>query len=161
MFFFVPLLCLSACGGGHSTSPTPGIAQALDGPPLAIVGEYVGMSLEGSMDRASMVGYGSISLRGDRGGQEFVCEAVIDAPPTENARVRGAFQCTGGKKLPFSLHNLGPDQGVGVAREPGGSDMMVFFYHVSREEAMRRFPGVQEDIARAQRVHRERLARDS
>ena len=155
-FFSLPLLCLSACGGGHDPAPT--VALALEGPPLAIVGEYMGMALEGGMDRAGMAGYGSIHLRGERDGQEFACEAKIDSPPTEKARIRGVLQCTGEKALAFSLRNLGPDQGLGIAREPGGANMMVFFYHVSREEAMRRLPGVKEDIARMQQAL---LAKDS
>ena len=148
----VPLLCLSACGGVHSPSGVPSTALSMEGPPLAIAGEYEGMFLEGSMDRTCMSGFGSITVRGeDAKGREFLCTAEVDSPPTEKGRVRGALQCTGNRTLAFSLRNLGPDQGLGVAREPNHKNMMVFFYHVSREEAIRRLPAVKEDIARAQR----------
>ena len=148
-----PLLCLSACGGGHGPSGVPSAALSMEGPPLAIAGDYEGMFLEGSMDRTCMSGYGSITVRGeDAKGREFLCIAKVDSPPTEKGRVRGAFQCTGNRTLAFSLRNLGPDQGLGIAREPDHNDMMVFFYHVSREEAMRRLPAVKEDIAKARQA---------
>ena len=143
--------CLGGCGAERVSSGVPAVALAMEGPPLAIVGEYEGMSLEGSMDRTCMSGIGSLTVRGeDAQGREFLCTAKVDAPPTEKGRVRGAFQCTGERVLAFSLRNLGPDQGLGVAREPGHAGMMVFFYHVSREEAARRLPAVQQDIARLQ-----------
>ena len=146
------LACLSGCGAGRVSSGVPTVALAMEGPPLAIVGEYEGMALEGSMDRTCMSGVGSVTVRGeDAQGREFLCVAKVDAPPTEKGRVRGAFQCTGERVLAFSLRNLGPDQGLGVAREPGHAGMMVFFYHVSREEAARRLPAVQKDIAGLQR----------
>lgn len=147
----VPFLWLSACGGGqHSPRDVPPTALVMEGPPLAIAGDYEGMPLEGSMDRTCMSGFGSITVRGeDAGGREFLCTAMVDAPPTEKGRVRGVFQCTGDKALAFSLRNLGPDQGLGIAREPDQKGMMVFFYHASREEAIRRLPAVKEDIAKA------------
>jgi hypothetical protein len=146
----VVLLCLGACGGRRAPSGA-GLPLALDGPPLALVGEYEGVSLEGSMDRACMVGVGAVSLRA-AGGEEFSCAATVDAPPTEKGRVRGIFLCTGERRLPFVLRNTGPDQGLGVAREPDHSGLLVFFYHVSREEALRRLPGVTADIAAARRA---------
>ena len=145
------LACLRGCGAERVPSGVPTVALAMEGPPLAIVGEYEGMPLEGSMDRTCMSGIGSITVRGeDAQGREFLCTAKVDAPPTEKGRVRGAFQCTGERVLAFSLRNLGPDQGLGVAREPGHAGMMVFFYHVSREEAARRLPAVRNDIAKIQ-----------
>ena len=145
------LACLGGCGAERVSSGVPVVALAMEGPPLAIVGEYNGMSIEGSMDRTCMSGVGSMTVRGeDAQGREFLCTAKVDAPPTEKGRVRGAFQCTGERVLAFSLRNLGPDQGLGVAREPGNAAMMVFFYHVSREEAARRLPAVRNDIAKIQ-----------
>ena len=154
-FALAPLLCLSACGGGHTSSGVPSAALVMEGPPLSIAGDFDGMSLEGSMDRTCMSGFGSITVRGeDSTGREFLCVAKVDSPPTEKGRVRGVFQCTGDRSLAFSLRNLGPDQGLGVAREPDHDGMMVFFYHVSREEAQRRLPVVKEDIAKAQQASR-------
>ena len=152
----LPLLGLGACGGGHGSSGVPAAALAMEGPPLAIAGEYEGMSLEGSMDRTCMSGFGSITVRGeDSKGREFLCVSNVDSPPTEKGRVRGGLQCTGNRSLAFSLRNLGPDQGLGVAREAGHDSMMVFFYHVSREEAIRRLPSVKEDIAKARQASRQ------
>jgi hypothetical protein len=49
----------------------------------------------------------------------------------------------------FSLRNIGPDQGVGIARESEDGELLVLFYHASAEEAERRFPSVKNDIERA------------
>ena len=149
----VLIQCLNACGGGHNLQGVPSTALVLDGPPLVIAGTYGEMSLEGSMDRTCMSGYGAITVRGeDAGGREFLCMAKVDSPPTEKGRVYGAFQCSGERTLLFSLRNLGPDQGLGIAKEPEHDDMMVFFYHVSREEALRRLPAVKKDIDNARRA---------
>jgi hypothetical protein len=128
----------------------PAAALITKGPALFIAGEYEGMSLEGAMDRTCMLGIGSIRLQGqDTEGQEFVCAAEMNSPPTEKGRLRGSLQCTKDRVLMFSLRNLGPDQGLGIAREFDHDGVMVFFYHASREEAGRRLPAVKEDIARA------------
>jgi hypothetical protein len=65
-----PLLCLfltlllSGCALFASERQRPAaVALATEGPPLALVGEYEGMRLEGFMDRNCMAGYGSIALR--------------------------------------------------------------------------------------------------
>ena len=84
------------------------------------------------------------------GATEFVCKGNVDAPPTYKGRIRGLLQCTGGRQILFSLRHLGPDQGVGIGKETEDSGLMVLFYHVSLEEAWRRFPSVKEDIALAQ-----------
>lgn len=81
---------------------------------------------------------------------EFVCEAKVDAPPTDKARIRGVMECSGGRNILFSLRNIGPDQGVGVGKETQDSSLMILFYHASMEEARRRFPSVREDIRLAQ-----------
>jgi hypothetical protein len=147
------LLCLNACGGGRAPSGMPASFFATEGPALAVVGEYENMPLEGSMDRTCMLGIGGIALRGENaGGKEFLCTAAMNSAPTEKGRIYGVFQCTGEKRLMFSLRNIGPDQGLGIARDPDNSGMMVFFYHVSREEALRRLPVVKEDIANARRM---------
>ena len=148
LFMLLPLLCFTACGGGQGPHVTPMVSLAMDGPPLAIAGDYAGMPLEGSMDRTCMTGVGSITIRGEKDGREFLCTAKVDAPPTEKGRVRGMLHCTGDRPMAFSLRNLGPDQGLGIAREPDSDAMMIFFYHVSREEAFRRLPGVKDDIAK-------------
>lgn len=147
MLFVLLALLPAACSGGRPQTGPPLVALALDGPQLALAGEYSGMPLEGAMDRSCMAGYGALYLS-DSGGV-FVCEATIDDPPTEKGRVRGLLKCSGGRNLLFSLRNLGPDQGVGIARETEEGNLMVFFYHASLEEARRRFPSVKDDIDRA------------
>ena len=84
------------------------------------------------------------------GGTEFACNGNVDAPPTYKGRIRGLLQCTGGRQILFSLRNLGPDQGVGIGKETEDSGLMILFYHVSLDEAWRRFPAVKEDIRYAQ-----------
>lgn len=138
-----PVIAATAACADRSQRPAQ-VALAVDGPPLAIYGEYAGMQLSGSMDRGAMTGYGEFSLASDNG--VFSCEATLNDPPTEKARVRGMMRCTGERKLLFSLRNIGPDQGVGIARETEEGDLMVFFYHASAEEAKRRYPSVKEDI---------------
>ncbi len=153
---FVPtLLCLivlalGGCAGRDARQPT--VALAVDGPPLALYGEYAGMRFAGTMDRTCMAGYGTLALKDEAGA--FLCEAALDDPPTEKGRVRGLLRCTGERKLFFTLRNIGPDQGVGVARETEQGDLMVFFYHASAEEAKRRYPSVKEDIDRARSKRR-------
>ena len=287
VFHLLLPLCLSlvimlvGCSTGGSATTVravPPTALVTDGPPLALVGEYAGMRLEGYMDRNCMAGYGGLGLRavspyrrgdmavpvpslpekqiatgadsatsatqglaaplalaaypakksqkaGEAGTQvkpsptasitaasarrgkglilaaypqedtpppsdtrmpeeksnellpdeprlrtqaanaaeyessepvtiEFVCEAKVDAPPTNKARIRGIMECTGGKHLLFSLRNTGPDQGVGVGKETEDSSLMVLFYHASIEEARRRLPTVREEILFAQQQQR-------
>ena len=98
------------------------------------------------MDRTCMAGVGNITLRGERDGQEFLCTGTIDSPPTPKGRIPGIFTCSGNQALGFALRNLGPDQGLGIARASEDAALMIFFYHVSHEEAVRRFPSVQNDI---------------
>lgn len=139
-------LLLAGCASGQGDGRVPSVALAMDGPPLFVIGEYSGMKLTGSMDRTCMAGYGKLTLQGE--APDFICGAEMDAPPGPKGRVRGMLQCGGDKKLLFSLRNLGPDQGVGIARESEHSDLMVLFYHSSEEEAVRRFPSIAADIAR-------------
>ena len=147
------LLCLGlfACAGKELPSaPAQAAAPAplvMDGPRLAVAGEYGGIFLSGSMDRAGMAGYGSMLL--EALGGEFSCAAEIDSPPTSKGRVRGVLRCTDGRELFFSLRNIGPDQGVGVGRESLGGDLLILFYHPSPDEAARRLPAVQADILAA------------
>ncbi len=135
--------------GGCARVPAgniPSVALALDGPALYVVGEYDGIALEGTMDRKLMVGIGDMALASIDPGAEFSCTATVDEPPTEKARVRGMLDCSGDKLLYFSLRNLGPDQGVGIGRTLTGGPLLMFFYHPSKEEALRRFPGIKEDM---------------
>ena len=150
------LLCLLAlasggCAGRDAPYPAT-VALAVDGPPLALYGEYADMRFAGTMDRTCMAGYGKLAFADEAGA--FSCEAALDDPPTEKGRVRGLLRCTGERKLLFTLRNIGPDQGVGVARESEHGDLMVFFYHASAEEAKRRYPSVKEDIDRARSERR-------
>ncbi len=148
---FALLLCAgcASSGGGNPTA-----ALAVDGPPLAVVGEYDGMRLEGTMDRTCMAGYGQLLLFSPDTGAEFTCEAAVDSPPTDKARIRGILDCSQSRILYFSLRNLGPDQGVGIARSGQNDALMIFFYHPSAEEAKRRFPGVRADIEAARQQAR-------
>lgn len=143
------LCCLLAGCAGNRPAPVPVVALAVDGPPLALAGEYAGMTLGGSMDRTCMAGYGVIRLEAENSGTVFACEAKLDEPPTEKGRVRGLLQCTGGRRLLFSLRNIGPDQGVGVGRESPEGDLLILFYHASSDEAARRFPAIKADILEA------------
>jgi hypothetical protein len=145
------LLCLGlcACAGKEPVASPPSVALAVDGPRLALLGEYAGMSLAGSMDRTCMVGYGSMHLEAVDSGATFVCTAKIDNPPTQRGRVRGVLRCTDGRELFFTLRNIGPDQGVGIGRESPEEGLLILFYHVSSDEAARRFPGVKADILAA------------
>ena len=141
-------LILGACAK-NAPAPPPAVALAVDGPRLALAGEYAGMALTGSMDRTCMAGYGSIRLEAAGTGPDFVCEAQLDDPPTEKGRVRGVLRCTGDRQVLFSLRNIGPDQGVGVGRESPEGDLLIIFYHASADEAARRFPEVKDDILTA------------
>lgn len=145
------LLCFSlfACAGKAPAPASPAVALAVDGPRLALAGEYEGLSLTGSMDRTCMAGYGSMHLEAVDSGATFVCTAAIDTPPTQKGRVRGVLRCTDGRELLFSLRNIGPDQGVGVGRESPEGSLLILFYHASADEAARRFPAVKADILAA------------
>ena len=139
---------LSACAGKMQESPAKSVF-ALEGPPLAIVAEYKGMALEGTMDRHVMVGIGKMELRSVKAEQGFFCEGRINQEPTEKARIRGMLDCTEGVILFITLSNLGPDQGVGVGRAGENQDLLTMFYHTSKEEAQRRFPAIKEALMQA------------
>ncbi|MDR2076407.1 MAG: hypothetical protein LBP61_05690, partial [Desulfovibrio sp.] len=68
-------------------------------------------------------------------------------------RVHGLLLCSDQTSLLFTLRNLGPDQGFAVGRSPASSDLLVFFYHPSPEEAARRFPEIFSDIRQATRLY--------
>ncbi len=123
---------------------------ALDGPELAVVGEYGGIWVEGALERRAMVGMGSLRLEGD-----LACDGRFDTQPTEKGRVRGVLECAGNRQIYVTLRTLGPDQGLGIGREArsegdrADTDMLVLFFHPSREEALRRLPAVLLDIEAA------------
>ncbi len=80
------LLLLSACAGREQPFVPPATALAMEGPPLAIIGEYAGMRLEGYMDRGCMTGYGRIGLRAvspTRQGDLAVDILPVEAPSEE------------------------------------------------------------------------------
>ena len=118
---------------------------------MSVVGEYMGQPLEGEMERTCMVGVGHMTLRTISEEPDFVCKADLDEEPTEKARIRGALQCEDGRVLYFTLRNIGPDQGVGIAREEKGDDLAVLFYHSCLEEAKRRLPGAIADIEKVRK----------
>ena len=138
----------SAC----ASSQTEGMSHmyAMDGPPLALVGKLGDLAVEGSMDRTCMAGVGMVSLHSRFIEDALVCSAVLDVPPNEKARVKGVLRCENNPPIFFTMRNLGPDQGVAVGRSEGSEELLVFFYHPSREEAERRLPEVLGDIQKAQ-----------
>ncbi|MDR1946225.1 MAG: hypothetical protein LBQ51_03560 [Desulfovibrio sp.] len=79
-------------------------------------------------------------------GAEFTCSGKVDAPPDRKARVNGVLECTSGRRMAFSLRNLGPDQGLGIARETREDTLMVFFYHAAESEAKRRLPEILSEM---------------
>jgi hypothetical protein len=166
-FLLMQSALLASCAPVGVVVPAP----VLDGPALHIAGQYSGMSLEGTMDRGCMVGVGSLSLRAARvadaektaraagtgktagdnaetAGPDvgtaapFACSGTMDVRPDKKARVNGILECTSGRRMVFSLRNLGPDQGLGIARESREGDLLVFFYHASESEAERRLPRI-------------------
>ena len=145
--FLICLLALPLAWGCASKPASPGIAYSLNGPPLAIAGEFAHIGLVGEMDRTCMVGIGTIHLESTVPEIPLVCEGRLNVPPTEKGRIRGILDCSQGLVMLFTLRNLGPDQGVGIARPVEGQDTMVFFYHASPDEAQRRLPEVLNDMA--------------
>lgn len=142
------LLLCAACGGKEiPPPPVPAVALALEGPTLAVAGVYGDMRVSGSLERTGMVGHGLLALHATDMADALICEARLNEPPTEKGRVRGLLQCKDGRRMPVTLRNLGPDQGVGVGREKEDGDLLVFFYHPCQEEAQRRLPRVEQDIA--------------
>lgn len=155
LYIALGLICcvtLAGCGAERDARPPiPAGALETDGPTLALAGEYQGMALTGEMDRTCMVGFGKVALRTKEDQPSFACEALIDDPPTEKGRVRGVLRCTDKRNILFTLRNTGPDQGVGIGRETAEGELMVLFYHPSREEAERRLPQVAADMEKARR----------
>lgn len=145
-FLFLGLWLLLAAGCAHGPGEGGGTGYALEGPSLAIVGEYKGMPLEGAMERHVIVGIGKMEIRSVDRTRGFFCEARIKSPPQEDLRIRGVLLCAEGQTLAISMRPLGPDQGVGIGRQETDEDLLVFFFHPSKEEAVRRFPQVHKDI---------------
>lgn len=146
-------MLLGACAGKDtSPPPVPHVALETEGPKFAIAGQYAGMALQGEMDRSCMVGFGHMTLAATDPAKGFTCEGDIDAPPTDKGRIRGMLQCGPKRAVLISLRNTGPDQGVGIGKENTDGEMMVIFYHPSREEAERRLPQVIADMERARQA---------
>jgi hypothetical protein len=92
-------------------------------------------------------GAAGVTAADDTGGAPaFACSAVLDVLPDRKARVNGILECTSGRRMTFSLRNLGPDQGLGIARESQEGGLMVFFYHASESESKRRLPQVSAEM---------------
>jgi hypothetical protein len=143
------LLLLSGCA-----APDPGARlplPALSGPPLALIGRYGDLDLEGTLDRACMAGVGALEIHSLPFG-DFACTAALDAPPNEKGRIKGRLACSNQTTFLFTMRNLGPDQGFAVGRSLASPDLLVFFYHPSAEEAARRFPEIFSDLDRANRL---------
>jgi hypothetical protein len=90
----LPALLLSGCALFAGSPPRPAaVAPATEGPPLALVGEYEGMRLEGYMDRDCMVGHGNIALRSIGAAST---DLAVNLPSLPNAAAQGAQPYPGG-----------------------------------------------------------------
>ncbi len=135
---------LSGCASSRGGT----VNFATEGPELFVIGEYKGKELQGSLERKVLIGLGSMTLNATgKGG--FTCTAKFNSPPQPNLRVRGVLLCEGFEPLGVTINPLGPDQGLGVARQAEDEDLMVFFFHPSEEEARLRFPQVKKQIEEA------------
>ena len=141
------LALMAGLGGCASKNASSGVAYSLNGPRLAIAGEFAQIGLSGEMDRTCMVGIGKIEIESTVPDFPFYCAGSLSVPPTEKGRIRGILDCSEGMVMLFTLRNLGPDQGVGIARPVEDTGTMIFFYHASAEEARRRLPEVLNDMA--------------
>ena len=141
------VLCLGLAGCGERY--TPSIRLALDGPPLYIVLQNETTYWSGLMDRGCMAGLGLITLRDEHGG---ICHGQMDRPANEKGRLYAELLCANGNSVTLVFRNLGPDQGMGLARvntETPGGEQLAFFYHPSRDEAQRRLEQIRTEIAAA------------
>ncbi|MDR2668679.1 MAG: hypothetical protein LBC14_01840 [Desulfovibrio sp.] len=87
-------------------------------------------------------GAAGVAETDDTPAPAFACSGKLDVLPDRKARVNGILECTSGRRMAFSLRNLGPDQGLGIARESEEVGLMVFFYHAAEDEAKRRLPQI-------------------
>ena len=148
--FFIPVivlaLFLSGCGG---SSHTPSVLLVLDGPPLAIVVKSDAAMWKGTMDRSCMAGIGHIFLL--QTNEATFCSGDIDQPASEKGRMYAELRCNNGESMTLVYRNLGPDQGMGIAKinEQQAAERAVLFYHPSPEEAERRLMLIEQDVAKA------------
>lgn len=144
------LLALTLCSCAAPQSP--GIRLALEGPPLAVAMRGETTAWSGFMDRGCMAGVGNITLHGAEG---VTCTGDMDHPATDKGRLYADLACTDGGTLALVFRNLGPDQGMGLARrnpEAEDGEPVTLFFHPSREEAERRLAEVRQEIADALRA---------
>lgn len=146
----VSCLCLTLAQAGCAPVYAPSIRLALDGPPLAVAAQGDASSWQGAMDRGCMAGFGSVSLRNTANG--VVCANAMDQPATDKGRLHADLTCSNGDVMALVFRNLGPDQGMGLARinpEKEGGEQLTLFYHPSPDEALRRLRQVRAEIAEA------------
>lgn len=146
------LLALSLCACAAPSSP--GIRLALEGPPLAVVMRGETTAWSGLMNRGCMAGVGSITLHNAEG---VTCSGDMDHPATDKGRLYADLACSDGGTLALVFRNLGPDQGMGLARhnpENEKGEQIALFFHPSREEAERRLAEVRREIADAVQAKR-------
>ena len=156
-FVLVPVfaVALSGCGG---SSHAPSVRLTLDGPPLALIVQSDSASWKGVMDRGCMAGFGHVTLQ--MVGDSTVCSGDIDHPATDKGRMYVDLLCSDGTTMNLIYRNLGPDQGMGLARidkeKTNGekSERAALFYHPSAEEAERCLVKIREDIANAVELKR-------
>lgn len=143
-------LCLALAAAGCAPRYTASIRLALDGPPLAVAAQGEASSWDGSMDRGSMAGAGLVSLQNAANG--VLCGGEMDHPATDKGRLYADLSCTNGDTMVLVFRNLGPDQGMGIARinpDAGDGELLTLFYHPWAKEARRRLGQVRAEITEA------------
>ena len=141
------IVCLSLVGCGDRS--TPSIRLALDGPPLYVALQSDSAHWSGLMDRGCMAGLGQITLRDGNG---IICNGKMDHPANDKGRLYAELSCANGNTVTLVFRNLGPDQGMGLARvnpETPDGEQLALFYHPSQDEARRRLEQVRAEIAAA------------
>lgn len=141
---------LAGCGGGAAAHS---IRLALDGPPLAVAMRGERTTWSGSMDRNCMAGVGAVTVHNAAG---TTCSGVMDHPANDKGRLHADLACSNGETVSLVFRNLGPDQGMGLARINKTGEVAALFYHPSADEARRRLEGVMADIAAAREEKRQR-----
>lgn len=149
-------LCLALAAAGCAPTYTSSIRLALDGPPLAVAAQGEASSWHGSMDRGCMAGAGTVSLQNAANG--VTCDGEMDHPATDKGRLYADLSCSNGDTMVLAFRNLGPDQGVGIARinpDAGNGERLTLFYHPWAHEARRRLGQVRAEIAEAMEQKKE------
>lgn len=135
----LPILALLLITAGCAAKGSPTILYSLDGPPLAIAGDYGELEVTGHMERECMLGQGQIGLNIDGAS----CLDSIKSAPNESGHISAILRCDTGEVLMLSFRSLGPDQGIGIGRLMNAQGSVrggpvIFYFHPWEEEARRR-----------------------